>query len=153
MEDHGRWSLLRTLNFDWLIYLVQVGRNTTHPKFDPTGFRTHDMQVIDSTYHVPEMLILTTEPSEASSVMQPWRGYVASVSKVNLSAHVWSTVSYGFPLTRNKLLWLPVVYFSQVVLEEKLSYSSRCVSSIIACQWPVERFMTWYPQHFVCPCG
>ena len=38
-------------------------RSTEHPKFNLTGVRTHDLQVMDSTFHVPETLALTTEPS------------------------------------------------------------------------------------------
>ena len=34
-----------------------------HPNFDPTGAQTHDFQITDSTFNVPEMLILTTESS------------------------------------------------------------------------------------------
>ena len=30
------------------------------PKFDLTGVRTHDLQLIDSTFHIPETLTLTT---------------------------------------------------------------------------------------------
>ena len=45
------------------IFLVQVRlRSTTHPKFDPTGVQTHDLQNMDITFHVPEMLAVTTEP-------------------------------------------------------------------------------------------
>ena len=34
-----------------------------HRKFHPTGVRTHNLQIMDSTCHVPKMLIVTTEPS------------------------------------------------------------------------------------------
>ena len=33
------------------------------PQIWPTMVQTHDLQIIDSTLHVPEMLVLTTEPS------------------------------------------------------------------------------------------
>ena len=36
-----------------------------HPKFDPTGIRTHGVQIMDSTFHVPETLAFTDEPSGA----------------------------------------------------------------------------------------
>ena len=31
-----------------------------HPKFDLTEVQTHDLQIMDSTFHVPEELVLTT---------------------------------------------------------------------------------------------
>ena len=37
-----------------------------HPKFDPTRVQTHDFQITDSTFHVPETLVLSTEPSATS---------------------------------------------------------------------------------------
>ena len=37
-----------------------------HHKFDLTGVQTHDLQIIDSTFHVPDALALTTEPSGTS---------------------------------------------------------------------------------------
>ena len=33
---------------------------TTHPKFDPTKGWTHNLQIMDSTFHVPEIFVLTT---------------------------------------------------------------------------------------------
>ena len=39
-------------------------RRTKYLKFDPTGVWTHDLWIMNSTFHVPEMLVLTTEPSE-----------------------------------------------------------------------------------------
>ena len=32
-----------------------------HPKFDPTRVQTHNLQIMDSTFYVPESLALTTE--------------------------------------------------------------------------------------------
>ena len=40
-----------------------LDRSTTHPKLHSTGIRTHDFHIMDSIFHVPEMLALTTEPS------------------------------------------------------------------------------------------
>ena len=31
--------------------------------YDPTGIQTQDHQIMDSIFHVPEMLTLTTDPS------------------------------------------------------------------------------------------
>ena len=39
-------------------------RSATHPKFDLTGIRTYGLQIMDSTFHVSEMLVLITEPSD-----------------------------------------------------------------------------------------
>ena len=39
-------------------------------KFDPTGVRTHDLQIMtDSTFHVTETPTLTTWPSVTSSLL------------------------------------------------------------------------------------
>ena len=38
-------------------------RRITHPKFDQTEVRTCDLQIMDSTFHVTERLILTTKSS------------------------------------------------------------------------------------------
>ena len=45
-----------------------LDRSTIHPKFNRTGNQTHDLQIIDTTFHVPEMLILTTEPPPLAPV-------------------------------------------------------------------------------------
>ena len=34
-----------------------------HPKFDLPGFQAHDLKIMNSTFHVPETVILTCEPS------------------------------------------------------------------------------------------
>ena len=34
------------------------------PKFDPSGVQTHDLQIMDSVFHVLEVLVLITELSE-----------------------------------------------------------------------------------------
>ena len=33
-------------------------------KFDSIEIRTHDLQIMDSTFYAPETLVLSTEPSE-----------------------------------------------------------------------------------------
>ena len=45
-----------------LIFLVQV-LTTMHPKFDLTKVQTHNLQIIDSIFSIPEILILITELS------------------------------------------------------------------------------------------
>ena len=47
-------------SYFWFKY--DLHRSTSHPKYNPTGVRTHDLPTMDSTFHVPEMLTLTTEP-------------------------------------------------------------------------------------------
>ena len=42
-------------------------RSIMHPKFNPTRVPTHNSQIRDSAFHVPEMPVLTTEPSQTSS--------------------------------------------------------------------------------------
>ena len=37
-----------------------------HPKFNPVGIRTHDLQDHDSSFHVTETAALTTWPSVTS---------------------------------------------------------------------------------------
>ena len=34
------------------IFVSSLGR-TTHPKFNPTGVRTHDLWITNSTFHAP----------------------------------------------------------------------------------------------------
>ena len=45
----------------WNKYKLDI--STMHPKFKPTRVQTHDLQIMDSTFQVPEKLILTTELS------------------------------------------------------------------------------------------
>ena len=48
----------------WRIYVLgsnyDFDRSIRHPKFDPTGVRTHDLQIINSNFHVLETPIVTT---------------------------------------------------------------------------------------------
>ena len=41
-----------------------------NPKFNLIGIRTHDLKTMDSTFHVPETLALTTEPP-GTSIAKP----------------------------------------------------------------------------------
>ena len=43
-------------------------RSTTHPKFDPTGVRTHDLQLMTVIFMSTETPSLTTRPSVTSHV-------------------------------------------------------------------------------------
>ena len=47
----------------WFKQAARSDRSTVHPKFHQTTVWTHDLWTMDSILHVPEMLILTTEPS------------------------------------------------------------------------------------------
>ena len=31
-----------------------LDRSIIHPKFDPTGIRTHDLQIMNNAFHVPD---------------------------------------------------------------------------------------------------
>ena len=48
----------------WFKY--NLDRSTTHPKCNTTRVWTHDLQIVDSTFYVCKMLVLTTEPSGIS---------------------------------------------------------------------------------------
>ena len=65
------WSYARfwekVLPYLWFKY--DFGRSATHPKFDLTTVWIHDLQTMDSTFHVPEALTLATEPPGSSSAM------------------------------------------------------------------------------------
>ena len=45
----------------WFKY--DLDRSTVHARVDPTGVRIHDLQIINSTFHIPRTFTLTTEPS------------------------------------------------------------------------------------------
>ena len=56
-----------------------LDRSTTHPKFDLTRVRTHDLQVIESTFHLLSW--------KAKKAAPPWTGWwegggVGTMSKV-----------------------------------------------------------------------
>ena len=51
-------------------YSAILGSRTTHLKFDLIGLQTHDFQVVIRKFHVPEMLILTTEPPGTSHITE-----------------------------------------------------------------------------------
>ena len=36
-------------------FKYNLDRSTAHLKFDPTGIQTHDLQIMDSPFHVPAM--------------------------------------------------------------------------------------------------
>ena len=46
------------------LFKYNLDRSTTHPKFDPTGIQTHDLQIMTvKAFHVTETAALTTQPS------------------------------------------------------------------------------------------
>ena len=61
---------MTTLYYQEYIWLkFDLHRSNMNRKFDPTfGVQTHDLHIIDSTFHVPEILALMTEPSETSKI-------------------------------------------------------------------------------------
>ena len=46
----------------WFKYNLHTSTTSAHHKLDPTGIQTYDLQIIDSTFHVLEMIVLTTVP-------------------------------------------------------------------------------------------
>ena len=51
-----RWQLVILVHID-------LNRETSHPKFNPYGTQTHELQIRDSNCHIPEMLASATGPS------------------------------------------------------------------------------------------
>ena len=49
---------------------VHLDTSTMYLKFDSTGVQTHDIQIVDSTFHAPEIFVLTTEPSETARTVR-----------------------------------------------------------------------------------
>ena len=47
-----------TLGVDMDILIAQVRRGTMHPKFNLNEVRTHELQIMNSTFHAPETLPL-----------------------------------------------------------------------------------------------
>ena len=52
------YLILRIFSFKY-----NLDNSSRHSKLDPIGVRTDDLQIMDNTFYVPEMLVLTTEPS------------------------------------------------------------------------------------------
>ena len=52
-------------------FKYNLDRTTTchNCKFDLTAVRTHELQIIPNTFHIPKTLALTTKPSGASNVI------------------------------------------------------------------------------------
>ena len=55
----------------WFKY--SLSRSSIHPNFDLPPVQTHDLPIIDSTFHVPETLTITTTPSGSSMA---WNGVI-----------------------------------------------------------------------------
>ena len=51
-----------------LLFKNNLDRSTTPPNFDRIRVWTHDLQIMNNTFHVPETLTLTTEPSGTSAI-------------------------------------------------------------------------------------
>ena len=60
------WKLYVDYINIYLWFKYDLDRSTLHPKFESTGVRAHDLQIIDTTFHVPQTLVLTAEPSGTS---------------------------------------------------------------------------------------
>ena len=57
------YAILVTIKKYMFGWSTTQDRSTMHPKFDPAGVWTHDLQIMASTFHVTEMPALTTRPS------------------------------------------------------------------------------------------
>ena len=55
---------------------MTLDRSTTHPKFDPTGVRTHDLQIMTVYFMSLRRLLLTTLPSVTSKKRNVLRYYL-----------------------------------------------------------------------------
>ena len=62
---HSKFDLTRVQLGSECLVQVQL-RSPIYSKFDLTRVRIYDLQIMDSTFHVPEMLALTTETSLTS---------------------------------------------------------------------------------------
>ena len=49
----------------WFTY--DLNKSTKQSKLDTTGDRTFDIHIIDSTFHIPEVLTLSVRPSGTSA--------------------------------------------------------------------------------------
>ena len=49
-------------------FKCDLDKSTTHPNFDIIGVQTHDLQIMDSVFHVPETLVLITESSKTFQI-------------------------------------------------------------------------------------
>ena len=60
--------------------------STKHPKFDPAGVQTNDLQIMDSTFHVPETLAgsLKHVTSSCWCIMHSGNVYIALRGKASL---------------------------------------------------------------------
>ena len=53
-----RWQ---SVHVKFFLFKYNLDTTTTYPTFGLTWVRTHDLQIMDSTVYIPEMLVLTTE--------------------------------------------------------------------------------------------
>ena len=54
-----------------------------HPMFNTNGVQTHELQVMDSTFSVLEMLVFTTEPSWTALQRKNSRILLKQIPKLN----------------------------------------------------------------------
>ena len=64
--------------------LVQAGLKLKYqvpctPSSTPIGIQTRDLQIMDSTFRVPETLTLTTEPSGTSTILIKYFGIFINI--------------------------------------------------------------------------
>ena len=51
------------MRYTYFCFKYDLGRTTMHFKFNLAGVSAHNLQIMGSTFHDPEMLALTNEPS------------------------------------------------------------------------------------------
>ena len=57
-EQHSELAVRGRYGWSWYFGLkYNVDRSTTHPKLSPTGVQTHDLQIMNNPFHVPETLL------------------------------------------------------------------------------------------------
>ena len=86
---HGLGSFFSYNMYFGFKYDIHRSTTCTHPKSDLTGDQTHDLQIMDSTSHAPEIIVLTTEPSGTSCI---WQTFLASY--LLISTVLWSRTSF-----------------------------------------------------------
>ena len=85
---------------------VSFCSSMTHHKFDVIGVRSHDLQFMDSTFHLPETAVLTTEPYASRCIIEnKVRVSVFSLVLYMSSWHPTScTVKHSWPVHKLYIL-------------------------------------------------
>ena len=136
-----RYEIVRVTQ-KYYLFKYYLDKGTTHPKFDLTGVRTHDRQIMDSTFNVREMLVLTTEQSETSltccmfswvskqGLQMIWCVWLSTFDKVHIHVTAW-------------LLYMSVIACSREMfpLDQQVWHLAPRWS------WVLQRRASWATQH------